>query len=159
MEKSTDKLTVDNQPKPEQNTTHRVSEHKQATDGRHMSDSYYDRAALMKLKDACFKAKYLIKIYAASQEIHPDVLSAQLSQDISIQDMQWLIQQFELRDIESLPNIELRSRAALAGAWNRYIPEMNTIYLAEDFVRKTSKSKLLTTIFQEIISATRQTTQ
>ena len=121
-----------------------------------MANSFYDRAVLTKLKDACFRAQYLIKIYAASQEIQPEILGAGLSENINIQDMQWLIQKFEMQDVSSLPTIELRSRLALAGAWNRYVPEANAIYFAEDFVRHTSKSELLTTIFQEIINAVRQ---
>ena len=126
-----------------------------ATTHKRMS-SAYDRAAVTKLKDACFRAKYLIKIYAAAQTLQPDAWSHELRQDINVEDMQWLIQQFEMRDIASLPTIELRSRLALAGAWSRYVPEVNAIYLAEDFVKQMPKPQLITVIFQEIINAAKQ---
>ncbi|MEL6491108.1 MAG: hypothetical protein AAFV85_24810 [Cyanobacteria bacterium J06634_6] len=111
---------------------------------------------MTKLKDACFSARYLIKIYAASQEVQPEVLSTGLSQNINIQDLQWLIRQFEFQDMSRLPTIDVRSRLALAGAWSRYVPEVNAIYFAEDFVRETPKRELLTTVLREIINAVRQ---
>ena len=109
-----------------------------------MSDPLCSDGAVAKLKNTIFRAQYLIKIYASSQEMRPEVLSAELSSDIDVQDLQWLIGRFEMADFSILPAVEVRSRLAIAGAWSKYVPEVNTNYLAGDFVENASKKTLAT---------------
>lgn len=120
---------------------------------KNMPDPVCSNRALAKLKDASFRAQYLIKIYASSQETRPEILSAELSKDIDIRDLQWLINQFEMADFSALPTIEVHSRLALGGAWSQYVPEINTVYLAGDFVEQASKQALITVLLREIIDA------
>jgi len=123
-----------------------------------MSDLLCSDRALSKLKNAVFKTQYLIKIYAASQETRPEVLSAGLSKEINVWDLQWLIRQFEMAEFSALPTVEVQSRLALEGAWSQYVPEINVIYLAGDFVENVSKETLITILLRETIKAMRQAT-
>ena len=112
--------------------------------------------ALAKLNDAIFRAQYLIKIYASSQELRPEILSAQISQSIDVQDLQWLICQFEMADFSAIPEVEVRSRSALSGSNHRYIAKLNTVCLAADFVETASRDDLLKLFLQETIVALKE---
>lgn len=123
-----------------------------------MSDYACSPEALAKLKDAVFRAQYLIKIYASSQELRPEILSSQLDSRIDVQDLQWLIRHFEMGDFAELPAIAVRDRASLSGAEHQYIPEINIIYLAGDFLETVPKPALFTVILQETINALKRST-
>ena len=120
-----------------------------------MPDHLCSDSAIAKLNNAIFRAQYLIKIYAFSQETRSEVLSAELSREIDVQDLQWLIRRLEMADFSALPTVEVRSRLSLSGAWSRYLPELNVIYLAGDFVESAPQEKLVTVLLQEIIGALR----
>lgn len=123
---------------------------------KNMSDFVCSSKGLAKLENVIFRVQYLIKIYASSQEMRPEVLATKLSEEVDIHDLQWLIGRLEMADFSILPAVEVRSRFALAGAWSRYVPEVNTIYLAGDFVENASKAELNTVLLQEIINAMRK---
>ena len=118
-----------------------------------MSDRLCSPEALAKLNDAVFRLQYLIKIYASSQELRPEVLSTEVSRSVDVQDLQWLIGQFEMADFSLLPTVEVRDRLALSGAAHQYVIELNTVYLAGDFLETVSKEDLLTVLLQETIQA------
>ncbi|MEL6553247.1 MAG: hypothetical protein AAFQ63_07290 [Cyanobacteria bacterium J06621_11] len=123
-----------------------------------MSDHLCSPEALAKLKDAVFRAQYLIKIYALSQELRPEILSSQLDSCIDVRDLQWLIRHFEMGDFSELPTIEVCDRSLLSGAEHQYISEINIIYFAGDFLETVSTQTLLTMILQETINALKRST-
>lgn len=120
---------------------------------RLMASGYQQNNLPSKLEDTLFRAKYLIQIYALSQQIRPTTLTNAFGKDINLEEVQWLIRQYEEGDFSTLPEVEMRSRLRLNGLRSSYMPEQNTICIAEDFVEGADKDELLAALLQEIVSA------
>ena len=122
---------------------------------RLMASSYQHNNLPSKLEDTLFKAKYLIQIYALSQQIRPKTLINAFGKNIKVEEVQWLIKQLEEGDFSTLPEVGMKHRLSLGGLRSLYVPEQNTIYLAEDFIEGADKDELLAALLQEIVSAMR----
>ena len=120
---------------------------------RLMANGYQHNNLPSKLEDTLFRAKYLIQIYALSQQIRPTTLTNAFGKGINVEEVQWLIRQLEEGDFSTLPEVRMRSRLLLDGLRSSYVPEQNTIYIAEDFIEGADEDELLAALLQEIVSA------
>lgn len=118
-----------------------------------MSEQLCSPEAIAKLNDAVFRAQYLVKIYASSQETRPEILLKSISRQIDAQDLQWLIIHFETADFSTIPTVEVCDRLSIGNAAYRYHSDSNCLYLAGDYVETVSKETLLTVFLKETISA------
>ncbi|MGB3573147.1 MAG: hypothetical protein WBA01_13975 [Phormidesmis sp.] len=128
-----------------------------------MFDSFYSQEAFTNLRQAYFKVKRFLKLYALLQDASPQKLPLETSvfssdQGAAGQNLQSLMHQLRAGNFSALPEIEIVSRALLMGARSQYIAEKHRIYLASDFVKEAAENVLVTVLLQEMIAAIRSLT-
>ncbi len=125
-----------------------------------MPDSLYSMKASEKLRKAYFNAKNVLRLWASlqtgsSQQLPSRRLVCAPDQNITAQELQRLLEQLRSDGLSDLPEVEVVSRLSLRGGWSQHSLTKNKIYLARDFVEKTTESLLMTVLLQEMMNALR----
>jgi len=123
-----------------------------------MPDSFYSQEAPIHLRQAYFRVKRFLKLYALLQDVSLQEFSSEISifssgRGAASQALRSLMRQLRAGNFSALPEIEVASRALLLGARSQYSAEKHKIYLASDFVKEAAENVLVTVLLQEMIAA------
>ncbi|NER97311.1 MAG: calcium-binding protein, partial [Symploca sp. SIO1B1] len=95
--------------------------------------------AQVALEAAILKAQDLLKAIASGQDFTQKFTIA-FGNDFDLTESEYLRQQWEEDNFESLPDIEIRSSAAINGAHGAFSADTNTIYLSQEYLTQNASS-------------------
>jgi len=95
--------------------------------------------AQVALDAAILKAQDLLKAIASGQDFTQKFTIA-FGNDFDLTESEYLRQQWEEDNFESLPDIEIRSSAAMNGAHGAFSADTNTIYLSQEYLTQNASS-------------------
>jgi len=98
-----------------------------------------DEYAQVALEAAILKAQDLLKAIASGQDFTQKFTIA-FGNDFDLTESEYLRQQWEEDNFESLPDIEIRSSTAINGANGAFSADTNTIYLSEEYLTQNASS-------------------
>ncbi|NER50034.1 MAG: calcium-binding protein, partial [Symploca sp. SIO1A3] len=95
--------------------------------------------AQVALDAAILKAQDLLKAIASGQDFTQKFTIA-FGNDFDLTESEYLRQQWEEDNFESLPDIEIRSSAVINGANGAFSADTNTIYLSQEYLTQNASS-------------------